>query len=227
MRTLRLFQILDFLRARSQPVSSVKLSDALGVSQRTIYRDIATLMAIGAPIQGEPGIGYQLQSGFFLPPLDFTEDELDALVMGMRLLMSRSDKTTQEAAERVLGKVNSISTSNTHLIERPLLAVGKHDSTSWFNAEAIGMLRHAIQKRAVLKIEYIDLNNSMSERHIRSVGLTIFESSWLLTAWCELRQDFRNFRVDRIAKIEDVNRRFRLEKGKRFSDYLDKLVSAE
>ena len=218
MRTIRLFHILDLMRGLSRPISANVLAEKLDVSPRTIYRDMTTLLSMGAPIRGEAGIGYQLESGFFLPPLHFDEDELDTLVLGLRMLNVRSDKSTQEIVHRVLGKLDVVSREDTkgRLIERPLLAVGKENEA----LDYIGEIRRAIRNRFLLNIEYLDLNEQTTRRTIRPLGLTAFESVWLVSAWCEERDDFRDFRVDRIQFLTNLNQTFRHENGKRFTDYL-------
>jgi len=221
MRIIRLFQILDILRGRNRPVTAQALSEELNVTPRTIYRDMTTLSSMGAPIRGEAGIGYQIEPGFFLPPLYFDEDELDVLVLGLRMVSSRSDATTKAAAERVMGKLGAIHTGRRSDIERPLLAIGTQERISKLGN--LSLLRGAIRGRQYVEINYIDLRDKPSSRTIRPLGLTAFESVWLLTAWCEARDDFRDFRVDRISTAQLTGKLFKYENGKRFPDYLKRL----
>ncbi len=221
MRIIRLFQILDILRGRNRPVTAQALAEELNVTPRTIYRDMTTLTSMGAPIRGEAGIGYQIESGFFMPPLYFDEDELDVLVLGLRMVSSRSDVATKAAAERVMGKLGAMNTGRQADIERPLLAVGTQAGDSKLGN--LSLLRSAIRGRQYLKIEYVDLRDKPSSRTIRPLGLTAFESVWLLTAWCEAKDDFRDFRVDRISSAEMTGALFKNENGKRFPDYLKSL----
>ena len=218
MRTIRLFKILDALRARSRPVSAETIADDLSVSVRTIYRDVATLQGMGAPIRGESGVGYQLEKGYFLPPLHFDEDELDALVLGLRLAAKRADPVLSEAAERVLGKIAGASEASVSDLDRPLLAVGRQSSGE--NTDIIGVLRRSVRDRRLLDIRYEDLRGSLSERHVRPLGLTAFESAWLLTAWCLSKNDFRNFRIDRILQVRDLGETFPRRSGQEFKDYI-------
>lgn len=226
MRTLRLFALLDHLRGRTEPVSAEMLAQELQVSVRTIYRDMATLQAMGAPLRGEAGIGYQLEKGYFLPPLHFDPDELDALMLGTRLIASRGDETLAAAASRVSAKISAaIGYDKGEAYTRlPLRAVARQSSESDKASGHLAILRTALRDKAVLNITYCDLENKRSQRSVRPLGLTMFEQVWLLTVWCESRMDFRNLRADRIEAIQLADRVFRDEKGKRFEDYLKTLA---
>jgi predicted DNA-binding transcriptional regulator YafY len=222
---MRLFQLLESLRGRTRPVAAQSIAEALGVSLRTIYRDMATLQAMGAPIRGESGLGYQLEAGYFLPPMGFDADELDAIVLGTRLVAARGDEELTEAARRVTAKIGAVLSNDTrqHFEHLPLrVASAQGDAT----AHVPGMmrtLRLAIRDHAILQIEYSDLQKRRSLREIRPLGLTMFDQVWLLTAWCEHRDSFRNFRLDRLRSARRIGRRFTLERGKRFEDYLQQI----
>lgn len=218
MRTLRLFKILDWLRSQRYPVSAEQMAEKLDVSVRTIYRDMATLQSMGAPIRGEGGIGYQIERGYFLPPLQFDDDELDAIVLGIRMVSARGDDALAEAATRALGKINTVLSEERRNFERPLLAVGKE-----FSGEALALLsplRSAIRDRLKTEITYCDLKERETIRVVRPLGLIAFEAVWVLAAWCEKQSDFRNFRIDRISSADIGGERFAPERGKEFSDYL-------
>jgi len=221
MRTTRLFSILDHLRGRRTPVTADTLATDLGVSVRTIYRDIATLQSMGAPIRGEGGIGYQIEAGFFLPPLHFDPDELDALLLGVRLVTARGDDALGQAARRLLGKIETVLSEDRQHLQQPLLAVGGQNKSD--AASGLSALRTAIRYRKKLAVIYKDAHESQSERIVRPLGLTAFETVWVLTAWCELRQAFRNFRLDRLVSASDTGEVFRKEKGREFADYLKSL----
>lgn len=221
MRIIRLFQILDILRGRNRPVTAQFLAEELCVTPRTIYRDMTTLNSIGAPIRGEAGIGYQIEPGFFLPPLYFDEDELDVLVLGLRMVSSRSDTATKSAAERVMGKLGAMNAGSRSDLERPLLAIGNQEKNRKLGN--LSLLRSAIRARQYVQIDYLDLRDKPSLRTIRPLALTAFESVWLLTAWCEARSDFRDFRLDRISTAKLTGEIFRHVNGKRFHDYLKTL----
>lgn len=225
MRTLRLFALLDHLRGRRSPVSAETLAMELNVSIRTIYRDMATLQAMGAPVRGEAGIGYQMARGFFLPPLHFDADELEAIMLGTRLVTARGDGELVDAARRVSAKVSVAMDGEVGetYARLPLRAVSRQSPESMKARANLGVLRKAIRERALLDIRYVDLQDLGSRRTARPLGLTVFDTAWLLTVWCETKHDFRNLRVDRIEAVERTGRRFRPEAGKRFEDYLKTL----
>lgn len=222
MRTLRLIALLDHLRGRSAPISAEALADAFGVSTRTIYRDVVTLQAMGAPLRGEPGLGYQLDKGCFLPPLHLDPDEMDAVMLGMRLIAARGDETLAAAARRVSAKVGaSMEPEKEEAYTRlPLRAVSRPTEEAAGANAHLSVLRTGIRRRTILEIAYRDLAENRSRRIVRPLGLTLFDTAWLLTAWCESRSAFRNFRVDRLLLVRSTGESFRHERGKRFEDYL-------
>ncbi len=222
MKTLRLFSLLDRLRSASAPVSAEALADMLEVSPRTIYRDMATLVAMGAPVRGEAGLGYQLEKGYFLPPLHFDADELEAIMLGVRLVMARGDGDLGAAAQRVSGKISSTMQAGAgdRYKNLPLRAVSKLTEEHSKANLHLSFLRRAVRDRVVVRLEYLDLKDNITERIVRPLGLTMFDAVWLLTGWCESRNDFRNFRLDRISKVETAGQVFRHQKGQRFDDYL-------
>jgi len=222
MRTLRLFAILDRLRLRRRPVSAETLAETLGVSVRTIYRDMSALQSMGAPIRGEGGIGYQIEKGYFLPPLHFDPDELDAIVLGMGLVAARGDGPLTNAALRASAKINAVLSDDDKdaYSDSPLLAYSVHAEGGGDSIAFLSPLRAAVRKRQRLAITYRDLQEKRSARRIRPLGLTAFDAVWLLTGWCEKRSAFRNFRIDRIEALESTGQTFRREPGREFKDYL-------
>lgn len=225
MKTIRLFTLLDHLRGRIHPVSAEVLAQALSVSVRTIYRDMATLQAIGAPVRGESGLGYVLEKDYFLPPLNFDPDELDAIMLGMRLIGARGDSMLSAAANRVSAKISAVidvKKADTYK-QLPLRAVSQRTEISEKAAKHLAFLRLATRKRLQLNINYVDLLGRESHRIVRPLGLTIFDAVWLLTVWCEKRSGFRNLRVDNIISVASTGQQFRQESGKLFGDYLKTL----
>ncbi|MCG8490044.1 MAG: YafY family transcriptional regulator [Sneathiellales bacterium] len=218
MRIQRLFSILDHLRLARRPVSAESLAEKFEVSLRTIYRDMGMLQSMGAPVRGEGGIGYQIESGYFLPPLHFDDDEMDALILGMRLVSVRGDAITAQAAAKVLSKINAGlgKDRKDEVFNAPLKAYSQNDLPLLY----FSPLRRAIRKRRYTEIDYLDLKGSRSARTIRPLGISAFDDVWLLTAWCELRKDFRNFRIDRLDRLEITDQSFPREKGKELDDYL-------
>lgn len=225
MRCLRLFALLDHLRGRSAPVSAQALAQLLEVSVRTIYRDMVTLQAMGAPLRGEPGVGYQLEEGYFLPPLHFDVDEMDAISLGMRIVAARGDEPLAAAARRASAKVaGSMPPAREAAYKKlPLRAVSGLTEERESAKAHLPFLREAIHRQLMLIIAYEDFAGHRSKRVIRPLGLTWFDTGWLLTAWCEERAAFRNFRVDRIVAIDKEGATFRPDRGKRFEDYLHAL----
>jgi predicted DNA-binding transcriptional regulator YafY len=177
---------------------------------------------MGAPVRGEAGLGYQLEKGYFLPPLHFDADELEAIMLGVRLVMARGDGDLGAAAQRVSGKISSTMQAGAgdRYKNLPLRAVSKLTEEHSKANLHLSFLRRAVRDRVVVTLEYLDLKDNITERIVRPLGLTMFDAVWLLTGWCESRNDFRNFRLDRISKVETAGQVFRHQKGQRFEDYL-------
>jgi len=204
----RLFEIIELMRASDQAVTAAALSNELNVSERTIYRDVRGLQGQGVPIEGEAGIGYVLRPGFHLPPLMFTMDELEAVVLGARLAGQRGDAGLEKAAERVVSKVKSVLPTNMQdrmdriaLYAPPTYDVGH-------GIVILSEIRECIRTEQKIRIDYESLSDQSSERVIWPVAVAFFSGSTLLSAWCELRNDFRHFRTDRILKYEILNEKF-------------------
>jgi len=218
-RADRLFEIIQFLR-RSGLTRARDLAAKLEVSERTIYRDMRDLVASGVPIDGEAGVGYLLRDGFDLPPLMFNEQEIEALVLGARIVESWADPELADAAANVIAKVETVIPERLrrHMAETALIAPANHF------AEPIEVdpraLRRAVRERRKLRFAYRDAGERMTERSVRPLGLAFFGPVWLLVSWCELRQDFRSFRLDRISGCEVLELTFRPERGKTIQDFL-------
>lgn len=201
-RTSRLFDLLQILRNNKYPISGKKLSDELGISLRTLYRDIATLQSQGANIEGEPGLGYVMQPGFMLPPLMFSEQELEALVLGMRWVVKKTDSQLQQAAKEALAKIESVLPQTLrYQVEHSTLMIGPSETIA-SNDEHNMQLRQAIRDEWKVQILYHDLKSHQTKRMIWPFGLGYFDDVRILIAWCELRQAYRHFRLDRIKKLE-------------------------
>jgi predicted DNA-binding transcriptional regulator YafY len=218
-RADRLFEIIQFLRRRNL-VRARDLAERLEVSERTIYRDVCDLMASGVPIEGEAGVGYTLRQGFDLPPLMFNEHEIEALVLGVRIVESWTDAELAEAAANVVAKVEAVIPERLrrHMTEIALLAPARHF------AEPIEVdpraLRRALRHRLKVRFHYRDSEDRASARIVRPLALSFYGPVWLLAAWCELREDFRAFRLDRISGLDVLDERFPPERGKTIQDYL-------
>lgn len=207
-RAARLLDLLQALRRRRVPVSGAELAEELGVSLRTIYRDIATLQAQGADISGEAGLGYRLQPGFTLPPLMLNHDEVEALMLGMAWVADRGDGGLQSAARDVLAKVEAVLPAElrSELGDASML-VGPG---SWATHDDVvySRLRTAIRGQRRLALNYRDQHGSATRRVVWPCAVALFDHARIVAAWCELRGSFRHFRVDRIVEVEVLAERF-------------------
>ncbi len=208
-RANRLLSLLQSLRARSLPVTAAVLAEELGVSERTLYRDVATLIGQGAPIQGEAGLGYVLRPGLFLPPLMLTEDESEAVVLGLRYVEQRGDAVLGEAARSALAKIAAVlSPQALEAVRNPIALPGPSGWGFPENVVGIGVLRAAIRGQAKLRLDYADAKGVRTDRVVWPIALGFLDEARVLVAWCELRQDYRTFRTDRIAEAVDVGARY-------------------
>lgn len=218
-RADRLFQIIQILR-RKKLVRACDLAEKLEVSERTVYRDIRDLVSTGVPIDGEAGVGYVLRKGYDLPPLMFNEREVEALVLGARIVESWTDPEMAEAAANVLTKIETVVPEElrNHMSEIALLAPAAHYAAP-LSVEP-KQLRRAIRDRRKLTFRYLDREDRATERAVRPLALAFYGPVWLLVSWCELRQDFRSFRLDRIDSLQVLPETFRPERGKLLQDFL-------
>ena len=217
-RADRLFQIVQHLRG-GRLVTARMLGERLEVSERTIYRDIADLQSTGVPIDGEAGVGYLMREGFDLPPLMFTRDEIVALVAGARMVRAFGGAQMARAAEEALVKIGAVLPDP----EKARIARTEIHIPDWVVDDAarafIDILEKSIEARQVLRLDYTDEAGNTSAREVRPLGLWFWGKVWTLVAWCELRNNFRAFRIDRIATIDQTGRIFRAERGKQLVDY--------
>jgi predicted DNA-binding transcriptional regulator YafY len=218
-RADRLFQIVQRLRRRGV-TTAAQLAEALEVSPRTVYRDIADLMASGVPVLGEAGVGYALPRGYDLPPLMFTEEEIEALVLGARAVRSWGDPALARAADDALGKIENVLPERLrHLVpESALFALGFHVPQQV--RAGLGELRSAIRDRWKVRMAYADRGGALSRRIVWPLGLFYWGTRWSLGAWCELRQDFRNFRLDRVSDLELLDDRYPVRSGRTVADLM-------
>lgn len=207
-RAERLLNLIEEFRRRRRPVSGNDLAQTLGVSIRTLYRDIASLRALGAGIEGEPGVGYVLRPGFLLPPIMFTVAEVDALILGSLWVADRADTPLAEAARKAMARLTAIMPLElVDRVEAKYLAVGQ---SSHAQHETIDMasVRRAIHLEHKLLIRYSDAAGKNSERVIWPFLLSYFEGGRLISAWCELRDNIRHFRADRIGSLSELSQRY-------------------
>ncbi|MBY0497408.1 MAG: YafY family transcriptional regulator [Cyanobacteria bacterium] len=219
-RADRLFQIVNVLRRRRAATTAAYLAERLGVSERTVYRDIRDLILVGTPIDGEAGVGYRIRSGYDLPPLMFDRDEIQALVLGARIVRQFGDPALARASDAILDKVAAIVpgdlaplVAETRLFVPSTIGVGG-------SADVLTLAREALIARRKLELCYAKPDGAATTRTVRPLGIFFWGRTWTLAAWCELREDFRNFRLDRISASTMLDETFEDEAGKALRDML-------
>ncbi len=218
-RADRLFQIVQMLRRR-KVVTAQRMANELQVSERTIYRDIQDLVLSGVPIDGEAGVGYLLRGEYDLPPLMFNSDELQALVLGARMVRGWADPALHRAAGSALDKIEHVLPDHLKpaLETQALLVPDFHISP--VIAANMAPLREAIDAQQKVSFDYAKADHTPSHRTVRPLTLVFWGSTWTLGAWCELRKDFRTFRIDRMKMIDVTKDEFEQEPGKSLADFL-------
>jgi predicted DNA-binding transcriptional regulator YafY len=222
-RTERLLDLLQILRQHRAPVSGATLAADLNISIRTLYRDIATLQGQGAEVEGEPGLGYVLKPGFMLPPLMFSIDELEALVLGGQWVGRQTDDTRlSKAAGNALAKISAVLPEE---LRREIDGGTLYVSGRRLDAVQIdpSLLRDAIRKEIKLRIGYRDDGGNETERVIWPFVIGFFEQHKVVGAWCELRQDYRHFRLDRIATLAATGERAPRRRHAMLKEWREKL----
>ncbi|MEW7006436.1 helix-turn-helix transcriptional regulator [Lentilitoribacter sp. EG35] len=213
----RLFEIVQLLRGKRLRTAEF-IAAELGVSQRTIYRDISGLMASGIPIEGERGVGYLINQPIDLPPLHFTPLELKALRLGADMVKAIADTEMAAAAEEASFKIiDALPTNRRTMSIRPSTAVYIESDAEL--RETLGIIRGAVDNHDKVEIDYRDKAGQATNRVMRPLGLEYWGHVWTCTTWCELRDDFRVFRVDLIERCSLTGQKFKLEKGKTYKDY--------
>jgi predicted DNA-binding transcriptional regulator YafY len=207
-RAERLLQLVQVLRRHRRPVSGASLAVELGISLRTLYRDIASLQAQGAGIEGEAGIGFILRPGFMLPPLMFSEEEIAALVLGSRWVADRADEPLQRAAHDALAKIAAVLPPDLrHDLDVNSLLVGPGEPIG-AGGSGLPIIRKAIRSERKLVVDYVDLKEVATKRTIWPIALAFFDRARVVVAWCESREAFRHFRADRICALEMTEERY-------------------
>jgi predicted DNA-binding transcriptional regulator YafY len=201
-RSERLLALIQILRGHRRPVTGARLAEELGVSVRSIYRDIATLQAQGATIEGEAGVGYVLRPGFMLPPLMFSEEEIEAVVLGSRWVSQRGDDGLSRAAASALVKILTVLPPELRdEAELNALLIGPGEPVPAGDRN-LPTIRQGIRRERKMSITYVDGEGHETRRTIWPFALGYFDQVRVVVAWCELRQDFRHFRTDRIKALE-------------------------
>lgn len=198
----RLFQIITILRSRRRVITASMLAELLEVSERTVYRDLQALIMSGVPIEGEAGVGYRLQSGYSLPPMMFTQAELQALMLGVHMVKAWTGDTMVQAASAALDKIYAILPDAQHYrqVQMPSWLMVP-DFFRQQMASFIDDLNPAIEERQELDLQYQRENGEISKRRVQPLGLIYWGKSWTLVAWCLLRDAYRVFRLDRIREL--------------------------
>ena len=218
-RSDRLFDIIQALRSRKKPMTAAALAEELEVTPRTVYRDIATLQARRVPIEGAAGVGYVLRKGFDLPPLMFTIDEVEAIAVGARMLKRVKDPALQQAADSVLAKVSVVvpeglraHVADAHVYVSPGRAADAEGAD-------LAEIRAAIRDSRKLFIGYADGQNRRTNRVIWPIAMAYYVDATLIGAWCELRADYRNFRIERIQSSKVLEEHFDQDGGRLFREW--------
>jgi len=220
----RLFQLVTLLRSRRTAITAEAIAEAMQVSVRTVYRDVQALVLSGVPIEGEPGVGYLIRPGQHLPPLMFTPDELQALIVGSRMVQAFTDKDLARGARSAELKIRSILTEplQRHAEQQPYrIPILESDDGL---REVHGKLRRACEQRQKVRAVYLDEKEEKTERIIWPLGIVGWTGKWTLLAWCELRRDYRNFRFDRFEALELLEEYFALVDDISITHYLQSVV---
>ncbi|WP_287602599.1 YafY family protein [Thiothrix sp.] len=223
-RADRLFQLVQILRNK-RFVTARELAERLEVSERTIYRDIQDLSLSGVPVEGEAGVGYHLRYSLDIPPLMFTAAEIEALVVGARMLKAWGGNELGSSAQSVLDKIHAVIPAelHRHLEDSRLFAMrfGVREDLE----TTLDTCRHAIAQRRYLRLDYQRADHESSQRAVKPLGLFFWGNVWTLTAWCELRNDFRTFRLDRISGLDTLERSFEELAGQTLPDFVNLMRS--
>lgn len=224
-RTARLFQLMQALRSLPSPVTAAQLAAETGVSERTLYRDIDALRGLGAVIDGAPGYGYALIEDPSLPPLTFDDEELEALVLGLREVAAVGDPDLARAAGRTLTKLRArLPERQAHRLRHAVLTAHRFAAPPQPSVDARA-LRKAVWDERHIRFAYSDAAGRQTRREVQPLAIVFFEASHCLLAYCLLRQDFRAFRLDRMDALEVVQHSFRPERVTMLKQYLDRLKS--
>jgi predicted DNA-binding transcriptional regulator YafY len=207
-RTSRLFEMLSVLRAKRTPVTAQELADELGVSQRSVYRDIETLRLLGAPLDGQAGVGFLLKEGFFLPHFAFSADELDAIRLGLEWVQQRADPALVQSGESAMAKILSARSDKAASSATAVPLMIPATASERTDPAHVAAMRDAIRRQMKMSIDYRDAEGSVTQRTIWPIALVYFDDVRILAAWCEHRAGFRHFRVDRVSAAAVLSERY-------------------
>lgn len=221
-RAERLFQLMNLLRSRRTVMTAKQMSEQLQVSERTIYRDIQSLTLSGVPVEGEAGVGYRLSHRYQLPPLMFDRHEVEALLLGARMVSGWGDSDMAADAKRAINKILAVLPDHlrSHDEELPIL-VPQMDEVQKFYTAHSATLRNAIRNKHCVDVAYTREDGESSTRMLEPLGLIFWGKVWTLVAWCRLRGDYRTFRLDRINQLAETSDQFVTHDTKSLKHFLD------
>lgn len=226
-RSDRLFDIIQVLRTARAPVTAAALAAELEVNVRTVYRDVATLQARRVPIAGAAGIGYVLRRGFDLPPLMFTAEEIEAIAVGARMVARTGDEGLRHAADSVLSKVTAVLPDPLRAqLAAPPVFVSASGAPVAESAD-LTAVRQAIRDQCKLHIAYTDGTGDQTERIIWPIAMAYYVEATLIVGWCELRQDYRHFRADRISALTVLAEHYPSDNGRLMAEWMKQQAAAE
>ena len=218
-------KLVHYLRRMRRAVTADRIADDFGVCKRTIYRDIQDLMNSGVPIFGAAGVGYVIDKKYHLPPVMFDPDELEAIGLGIAMVRNWTDERFAEKADSAFEKIQAALPENL-LTELQQLATWSMPSAAKLPWKVgFSEIRECIRNKKKIEFTYIDLQERESRRKVRPLSLVFFGPVWLIVAWCEMRKDFRNFRLDRIREMDVTGEIFRDEQDKTLQAYLSSMNS--
>lgn len=218
-RADRLFDLVQRLRGRRLSTAA-QLAQAMEVSVRTVYRDVADLQARGVPIEGEAGVGYRLRPGYLLPPLMFTSAEAQALVAAVRMAQPRLDASLAAEAEAALGKILAVLPAEARAAAESLAIFAPDAGIDPAVRARLLALRQAVAARRRVRLDYRDEGGQATQRRVWPLGCFFWGSVWTLAGWCELREDFRSFRLDRVADLAVLDETYPQAAGRTLADLL-------
>jgi predicted DNA-binding transcriptional regulator YafY len=221
-RADRLFQLVQVLRAR-RFATGQQIADELGVSKRTVYRDIADLQGSGVPIEGEAGVGYRIDRGFELPPLTFNAEEIESLVLGARIVSAWGDADLADAVRSAMTKIEAVLPEPLRrvLLETALFAPGRPSAAAM--TSELSLLRRAVGEHRSIRFSYTRADGAESARTVRPLGLYFWGTKWTLAAWCEFRDDYRSFRPDRMRDVTMLDEAFDGSDGIHLEAFLENM----
>lgn len=219
----RLLKLLTLLQSRRRAITALSIAEHFQISERTVYRDIQALILSGVPIEGEAGVGYVLRKGEVLPPLTFTEAEMEALILGVRMVQGWSDEALGQSADAALEKIRAILPDRLHYLqsmthETILVPDYERERSAQFSQP----IREAIRKKQKIRVDYRKEDGETSTRVLWPLGLVFWGKVWTLIGWCELRNDYRVFRLDRMINIKPVDDFFETTEERNLKHYIER-----